>query len=420
MPYPPFLLVRQHFPSHRIADIPAEVRRQLDASGFRGRLKPGDSVAIGVGSRGIANIATIVHAAVDWWKQHGFAPFIFPAMGTHGAATARGQAAVLAKYGITDERMGCPIRSSLAVVELGETPEGIRTFLDRTASRAAGIMLCSRVKWHTDFEGKLESGLFKMMAIGLGKFAGAQRYHTHAYTMGLERVIRSVGRQVLASGKLLGGLAILEDGNHDTAVIEAVPAAAMEQREEQLLALVKTWMPTIPVKALDVLIVNEIGKTISGAGMDPKVVNRSVRVDYNPWPFAPRIERIFLRDLNDGSYGNATGIGMADVVHSRSVRKMKRRPTYVNGITANTLPVIRLPISFPTDRECLDTIWRTVGRFDLAQVAFGWIRNSQDLRLMSFSANLREEINTNPALEIVGAERALEFDAQGDLINWLA
>lgn len=420
MPYPSFLLVRQHFPSHRLPDIPAEVRRQLDSSGFADKLKPGASVAIGAGSRGIANIDVIVGAAARWWKDRGFAPFIFPAMGTHGAATAKGQAEVLSKYGITEERMGCPIRSSLAVVDLGETPEGIRTFLDRTAARAGGIMLCSRVKWHTDFEGKLESGLFKMMAIGLGKFAGAQRYHAHAYSMGLERVIRSVGRQVLDSGKLLGGLAILEDGNHDTGLVEAVPAAAMEQREEELLALVKTWMPRIPVKALDVLIVNEIGKTISGAGMDPKVVNRSVRGEYNPWPFAPRVERIFLRDLNDRSYGNATGIGIADIVHTRAVRKMKRRPTYVNGITANTLPVIKLPVQFPSDRECLDTVWRTVGKFELENVAFGWIRNSQDLRLMAFSANLRAEIEADPALEIIGPERPLEFDGKGDLVNWLA
>jgi hypothetical protein len=174
-------------------------------------------VALGVGSRGIANLASIVRAVVDYWKSQGCAPFIFPAMGSHGAATAEGQADVLAHYGIHEAGMGCPIVSALDVVSLGKTAEGIEAFMDRNAFESGGVMMIGRVKWHTDFSGAIESGLFKMMAIGLGKFAGAQRYHTYAYKLGLEQVIRSVGRQVLTSGKILGGLAILEDANHNTA-----------------------------------------------------------------------------------------------------------------------------------------------------------------------------------------------------------
>ena len=189
----PFYTVRQNFPSHRIIDIPAEVRKQMAAAGFQQRLKPGATVAIGVGSRGIANIALIVRTLVEWWKEQGMQPFIFPAMGSHGAATAKGQTEVLAKYGITESDMGCPIHSRLDVVDLGTTPEGIQAVMDRTAYNAGGVMLVGRVKWHTDFAGKLESGLFKMMAIGLGKFAGARRYHAHAYRIGLEAVIRGVG-----------------------------------------------------------------------------------------------------------------------------------------------------------------------------------------------------------------------------------
>src|SRR5207244_10224845 len=197
---------------------------------------------IGVGSRGIANIATIVRSVVDYWKQQGCRPFIFPAMGSHGAATAEGQADVLAHYGIHEATMGCPIVSALEVVPLGKTAEGIEAFMDRSAYESDGVMLVGRVKAHTDFAGKIESGLFKMMAIGLGKFAGAQRYHTYAYKLGLEQVIRSVGRQVLASGKILGGLAILEDAHHNTAQLTAVPVESMEQREEELLSLAKSWM----------------------------------------------------------------------------------------------------------------------------------------------------------------------------------
>src|SRR6202162_3344536 len=246
-------------------------------------------------------------------------------MGSHGAATAEGQADVLAHYGIIEETMGCPVVSSLEVVSVGHTAEGIEAFMDRNAFESDGIMLVGRVKWHTDFAGTIESGLFKMMAIGLGKFAGAQRYHTYAHKLGLAQVVRSIGRQVLASGKILGGLAILEDAYHQTAQVTAVPVGEMEQREEELLRLVKSWMGRIPVD-LDILILDEIGKNISGAGMDTKVVNRSVYGQYNLWPDAPRIERIFIRDLSELSYGNAVGLGMADIVSDRLLDKVAWQP----------------------------------------------------------------------------------------------
>src|SRR5579871_6007304 len=198
MAFPPLLRVRQHFPDHRLPDISGAVRRELAQSGFNSRVKPGARVALGVGSRGIANIATIVRATVDYWKSQGAQPFVFPAMGSHGAATAEGQADVLAHYGIHEATLSCPVLSSLEVVSLGKTADGIEAFMDHNAYQSDGVMMIGRVKWHTDFAGKIESGLFKMMAIGLGKFAGAQRYHTYAYKLGLEHVIRSVGRQVLA------------------------------------------------------------------------------------------------------------------------------------------------------------------------------------------------------------------------------
>src|ERR1700676_3433269 len=246
MKLPRLLLGNQNFPGRPHRDIPSAVRKELSAAPFASRLKPGGRVAIGVGSRGITNIATIVRSVVEYWKSQGMRPFIFPAMGSHGAATAEGQADVLAHYGIIEETMGCPVLSSLEVVPVGATPEGIKTFMDRNAHESDGVMLVGRVKWHTDFAGKIESGLFKMMAIGLGKFAGAQRYHTYAYRLGLEHVIRTVGRQVLGSGKILGGLAILEDANHNTAQLTAVPVAEMEPKEEELLALTKSWMGRIP------------------------------------------------------------------------------------------------------------------------------------------------------------------------------
>jgi hypothetical protein len=205
MPLPRLLVVRQKFPDRRIPDVAAEVRSQLGASNFAARLKPGARIAIGVGSRGIHNIASIVRSAVRYWKDAGMQPFLFPAMGSHGAASAAGQANVLAHYGITEASMGCPLVSQLEVVSLGKTADGIEAFMDREAYDSDGVMLIGRVKWHTDYDGKIESGLFKMMAIGLGKFAGAQRYHAYAYRLGLEHVVVTVGRQVLKSGKILGG-----------------------------------------------------------------------------------------------------------------------------------------------------------------------------------------------------------------------
>ncbi len=419
MPFSRIALVRQHFPDRRIKDIPAEVRQQLANSNFVSKLKPGARVAIGVGSRGITNIATIVKAVVEFWKDAGMQPFIFPAMGSHGAATAEGQADVLAHYGIHEATMGCPIISSLDVIPVGKSPDGIEAFMDRNAYNSDGVMLVGRVKWHTDFSGKIESGLFKMMAIGLGKFAGAQRYHTYGYRLGLEHVIRSVGRQVLGSGRILGGLAILEDANHNTGKLEAVPVESMEKREEELFALVMSWRAKIPVKEADILIVDELGKNISGAGMDTKVINRSILCHYNPWDDLPRINRIFVRDLSDLTYNNAVGIGMADVTTDRLVNRVDWKATHINSLTASTPCAIRTPIHFPTDREALEKIWTTVGRFEREDVKIAWIRNTMELGLIGFSENLLSEIRQNPDLEVIGDPQEIEFDAAGNLISVL-
>jgi len=404
------MLVRQKFPDRRLSDAGGEVRRQLSAAGFASRLKPGSRVAIGVGSRGIHNVASIVRNVVGYWKEAGMQPFLFPAMGSHGAATAAGQAEVLAHYGITESEMGCPLISQLEVVSLGKTSDGIEAFMDRVAYEADGVMLVGRVKWHTDFAGRIESGLFKMMAIGLGKFAGAQRYHSYAYRLGLEHVIRTVGRQVLGSGKILGGLAILEDAWHNTAKLDAVPVEVMEQREEENLALVKSWMARIPVDA-DILILDEIGKNISGAGFDTKVANRSVNGAYNPWPDTPCFERIFIRNLSELTYNSGVGLGMADVVTDRLVNRIDWAPTWINSLTANTPAAIRTPIHFPTDRECIERVAPTVGKVDLNQVTFAWIRNTMELGRLAVSENLRPAIQANPLAEI---EAVVDFEFDGD------
>ena len=419
MNLPRLLPVRQNFPDRALPDIPGAVRATLEAASWTARVPAGARIAIGVGSRGITNIATIVRAVIDFWKARGVRPFIIPVMGSHGAATAEGQADVLAHYGVIEQTMGCPVVSSLDVVPLGSTPEGIEVVMDRTAFQSDGVMLISRIKWHTDFDGTLESGVHKMMAIGLGKFAGAQRYHTHAVRLGHETVIRSVGRQVLSTGRMLGGLGILEDAWHSTAEVQAMGVQDMERHEEELLARVKSWAPRIPVPEADLLIVDEMGKNISGAGMDTKIVNRSVQGESNVWPNAPRIMRIFVRDLTSLSYGNAVGLGMADVITDRLFHKIDWRPTHLNALTASTTAMCRTPIHFADDRTCLEKVIPTLGRIDTRHATLAWIRNTMELGELLLSENLRAEIDANPLLEITGDPRPLQFDSDGKLAGML-
>jgi len=414
------VFIQQNFPDRSIKDIPAEVRHQLAGSGLGAGLKPGSRVGVGVGSRGISNIATIVRSVVDYWKSAGMHPFIFPAMGSHGAATAEGQTKVLAHYGVDEAAMGCPVISQLEVVDLGATEEGLHAYLDKVAYEADGVMLIGRVKWHTDFAGAIESGLYKMMAIGLGKFSGAQNYHTHAVNIGLERVIRSVGRQVLGSGKVLGGLAILEDAYHNTGQLTAVRVQDMEKKEEELLALAKSWMAHIPVPAVDILVLDEIGKNISGAGMDTKVVNRSVIGEYNPWPNTPQIKRVMVRDLSDNTYGNAVGIGMADVIHSRIVPQIDWTPTRINSLTASTPAAIRLPVHFPSDQECIEVMARTVGKLDISQATVCRVRNTLELSYAQVTENLLPLIRENKSIDVVSDPQPFDFDGDGNLKGKLA
>lgn len=384
----------------------------MERSGFAERMNPGARVAVGVGSRGIANIAEITAGVIRYWRDRGMRPFIFPAMGSHGAATAQGQADVLGHLGVTEAAMGCPIVSRLDVVSLGRTEDGIEAFMDAEAYGADAVMVVGRVKWHTNFAGRIESGLMKMMAIGLGKFAGAQQYHAHGQRLGLEHVIRTVGRKVLATGKMIGGLAIMEDAHHQTAKLDAVPASEMEPREEQNLALAKSWMPKLPCD-LDLLVVDEIGKNISGTGMDAKVVNRGVRSEQNAWPGIPTVDRIFVRELSAETHGNAVGIGMADIVTDRLVAQIDWAPTMINAQTSGNPARIRLPVHLATDRECLDWLLPTVGRTP-AEIRIGWIHNTLELSRVAVTENLRDDLARGAEIE---RDVEVRWDAQENLVS---
>jgi len=409
------IVVRQKYPDMRLFDVSAEARSQMEQSGFAEQLRPGARVAIGVGSRGISNIALIVQAVVHYWRDRGMAPFIFPAMGSHGAATPEGQADVLGRFGISEQTMGCPIISRLDVVSLGKTDDGVEVFMDAAAHGSDAVMVVGRVKWHTTFHGRIESGLMKMTAIGLGKFAGAQKYHTHSKKHGLEHVIRTAGRHVLQTGKMIGGLAIIEDAYHHTAKIDVVPARCMEQRDEDNLTLAKSWMPKLSCD-VDVLIVDQMGKNISGTGMDAKVVNRGPASEYNPWPGLPLVQRIFVRDLDPQSHGNAMGIGMADVTTDRLVQAIDWQSTSVNALSSGIPSRIRVPVHFASDRECLEWVSATAGKTNPTDVTYGWILNTLALDRMVMSENLRAQVELQAHVD-VEAELQCGWDKRGNLIS---
>lgn len=294
---------------------------------------------------------------------------------------------------------------------MGTTPDGIETFMDRNAFESAGAFLINRVKWHTTFEAPIESGVMKMAAIGLGKVEGATNYHRHGVRMGLGNVVRSVGRHMLASGKILGGLGVVEDAHHQTARVSAFNAAGLEAGEQELLALAKEWMAKILFEEVDVLIIDEVGKQISGTGMDSKVINRHPYGQVNPWPWAPRIMRVHVRDISPLSYGNAVGMGMADTISERFYQKIDWHATKVNALAASNLFVIRTPLRVANDREALAILGASVGRPNPESVTFVRIKNTLELSQITVSENL---LPGHANIEVTGMPSPFQFDSEGN------
>jgi hypothetical protein len=406
------LRVRQRFSGPRLADIPAGVRTALGAAGLP--IKRGDSVAVGAGSRGIANIAAIVRATVDELKARGARPFIFPAMGSHGGATAEGQRDVLAHYGITEATMGCEIRASMDVVQVGEAL-GLPVWQDRIAAEADWIGLVNRIKPHTDFKGSIESGLFKMMTIGLGKYRGAIQYHRANVTHGYETVITAVGREVLAKARIGFGLGIVENGYDETARVEAFAAGDLEAGERRLLKEAREWMARLPFSPIDVLVVEEMGKNISGAGMDTNVIGRPSN-PHEPFPADPKILWIAALDLTEESYGNATGIGNADFTTRRLVEKIDMKMTLINCITACSPNGAKVPATYDTDREAIETALSCIGLTPPEKARVIRVKNTLLLGEIECSEAYGPEIAKRPDLEVIGEGRPLSFDAAGRIV----
>lgn len=322
MSYPQLIRVRQKFEGPSLDDIPATVHAELAQLNLPDRIKTGQQVAITAGSRGINNIAVILRAVVDFVHKLGAEPFIVPAMGSHGGATAEGQIAILATFEITPEKMGCPIRASMETVRVCESPEGVDIHFDKHAYEADHVIVCNRVKLHTDFKGQIQSGLMKMMLIGLGKHAGASIYHRAFRDYSFDQIALSVSDTVIRECHVAAGLAIVENGYEQTALIKALPPNEIATAEHELLRLSQQWMARLPFDDIDVLIIDEIGKNISGTGMDTNVVGRKTDENRASGNEVPRVKKIVVRDLTPAAHGNATGIGLADFTTQRVLDKL--------------------------------------------------------------------------------------------------
>ena len=408
---PRMVRIRQNFPRPRVGDIPATVASTLAAAGLP--VTRGDTVAVGAGSRGIANIAAIVGAAVRFLQNLGARPFVFPAMGSHGGGTPEGQLSVLEHYGITEATMGCPIRATMEVVQVGEAL-GLPVWLDRHASEADWIGLVNRVKPHTDFKGAIESGLFKMMTIGLGKHRGALQYHRANIHHGYETVITAVGREMLSRARIGFGVGIVENGYDETARIEAFNGENLEAGERRLLKSAREWMARLPFAKIDVLIVEEMGKNVSGAGMDTNVIGRPSN-PHEPFPADPKILWIVALDLTDESYGNATGIGNADFTTRRLVEKIDMKPTLINCITACAPGAAKVPATYETDREAIETALSCIGLAPPEQARVVRIKNTLLLGEIQVSEALLPEIAGRADLTQLNEPAPLAFDAGGRL-----
>jgi hypothetical protein len=411
MTFPRICRVKQRFEGPTLQDIPRAVRETMRGLHLADQVKPGQTVAITAGSRGIANIGRITRAVVDELKAVGLEPFIVPTMGSHGEATAEGQRKILEHYGIAEASMGCPIKSSMEVVRVGEV-KGIPVFCDKNAWEADHIAVIARVKTHTDFDAEIESGLFKMMAIGLGKQHGAEHYHRAGHHHSYAEIFPAVGKAVLETGHILFGLGIVENGYDETAKVQALVPKDFWEGEKALLRESKAWMAKLPFQKIDLLIVDEMGKDISGAGMDPNVIGRP---SVQKAPEYPKVTRLFVRDVTPACDGNAIGVGMADMTTKRLVSKINYVAMHMNAITSGVPEAAKIPMALETDREAIEIALRTIGLTPPEQAAVVRIKNTLLLVEMDVSEALLPLVKAHDRLTIASDPAPLVFDNTGNL-----
>ncbi|CAH0279231.1 MULTISPECIES: lactate racemase domain-containing protein [Peribacillus] len=403
---PKMVKVRQKFRTPQIADVAGEVRKAIKEAGVLSRINEDDRVAIAVGSRGVADLPTLVRESVAAVKEAGGNPFIVPAMGSHGGATAEGQIDVLLQLGISEESVGAPILSSMEVIKLDELPNGLPVYIDKLAYESDKIIVINRIKPHTAFRGPVESGLMKMITIGLGKQKGAEAAHAYSFKYMAEHV-PEMAKISLAKAPIIFGLATIENAYDKPAKIVAVPAEELEEVEPGLLLEAKSLMPKIHFDSIDVLIVNELGKDISGDGMDPNITGNFAT------PYAtggPEVKRTVVLGLTEKTHGNANGIGMADMTTKAVMNEIEWEKGYANALTSTVTDVVKLPMFLDTQELAVKAAIKTCNAFDLNKVRVVRIKNTLEIGEIWISESMMEEALKNKNIELFSEPEELALD----------
>jgi hypothetical protein len=416
--FPRMMPVRQVFPPAAALPIAETIRAGFKRAALN--IPAGARIALAAGSRGITHLPEIFGAVITELKALGAQPFIIPAMGSHGGATDEGQRDILAEYGISQEKLGVPVHPSMEVEFLGETEEGLKTYCAVEGLKSDGIILINRIKPHTDFAGQMGSGLMKMMVIGLGKRKGAAAFHLAAMRHGYEKMLRNASRLISQRAPILAGVGIVENHYHQTARLEVIPRDRVEAGENELFKEAARLMPKLPFSDIDLLIIDQIGKNISGSGMDPNVIGRWVHGYYSNFSSmreSPVVRRIFVRDLTPETHGNAIGIGLADVTTTRLAAAIDKRFTYINALTSLTPNCAKIPIHFDTDREVLTHILPTLGLDRCDQARIVRISNTLDLERIEISEACCKELEGRSDLVPFGPLCQMDFEQNGNLAS---
>ena len=411
MSLPKFAKIRQKFQVESLNDITGTISEQFNHVKADEKIGPDMEIAITVGSRGIANIPLIVKSVADEIKKRGATPFIIPAMGSHGGATAAGQIEVLDGLGVTEESTGCEIRSSMEVVEVGKTSAGIPVYVDKHAYHADGIIVMGRVKPHTDFKKDIESGILKMASIGMGKHKQALALHTYGIR-GIRDMMPEVGKVAIGNSNTLFGIAIVENAHEETAIIEAIHPDEIENRERELLKRAFALMPSLPVDEMDILVVDEIGKNYSGTGMDTNIIGR-IRVLGVEEPEKPSVKYVIASNLSEASHGNALGIGLSDLTTKRLFDKIDLKTMNENVVTSTFLDRAKIPIVLDSDREALKAALRATWGVPAQDARIVRIPNTLHIGELFVSEVIFNELKDKENIEVLEGLHEMKFDADG-------
>jgi len=409
---PKMVAVLQRFDDAHISDVEKAVREQLTRPEIAARVNSGMRIAIGAGSRGIANIGITVRATVQALREFGAEPFVFPAMGSHGGATPEGQQAVLAGYGITEEDVGAPIRATMDTILIGEMKDGTPVHMDRYAHEADGVVLINRIKPHTSFRGPIESGVVKMIVIGMGKIQGATHMHAHGMDLFPELLPR-VAAFLMERTSILFGIGVVENAYDRTAIVEALLPDALVEREVELQTKAKSLMGRLYFSDIDILLIDQMGKEISGAGFDPNITGRNHRgvTGFDD----PKVQKIVVLDLTKMTNGNATGLGLADVITRKLYDAIDYPSTYGNVITSAYLDGALIPIAMPTDQQAVQLAIKTLVRVKQGQARIVRIRDTLSIDKISVSEPMLTEVKQHPDMSIIGEPAPFDFAPDGTL-----